>query len=252
MNESVLEVRDLSVNYEDERALDHVSFSIQGGDSVAIIGPNGAGKSTLMKAIMGLIQPARGAWIQVDPARLGYVPQHQSVDWSFPVTVQDVVMMGLIRQIGWLRFPARRHHERVREALERVNMLPYAKRQIGELSGGQRQRVFIARSLAQQADILLLDEPFAGIDVAAEGELLQMLDALNRDGLTVLLSTHDLNMAFKRFRRVLALNRTLIGLGTPQEMVTPEILSALYGGAIAMVHDGDQIAVFVDEDVHCH
>jgi ABC-type Mn2+/Zn2+ transport system ATPase subunit len=241
----------LSVIYDDEHAIENISFSIEAGDSVAIIGPNGAGKSTLMKAIMGLVQPVRGAVVRVDPARLGYVPQHQSVDWSFPVTVCDVVMMGLVRQIGWLRFPTGKHWEQVRFALDRVGMLAFQHRQIGDLSGGQRQRVFIARALAQQADILLLDEPFAGIDIAAEGELLQILDGLNRDGLTVLLSTHNLNMAFKRFQRVLALNRTLIGIGTPQEMYTPETLSALYGGAIAMVHDGNQVAVFIDENAQC-
>lgn len=251
MLQSVLTVRDLHLSYDEQTALHDVSFSVPAGDMLAIIGPNGAGKSSLLKSIMGMVQPRKGGVIEVECRRLGYVPQHQAVDWQFPVTVNDVVMMGLARQIGWFRFPGQAHHQRVQTALERVGMQNFAKRQIGELSGGQRQRVFIARALAQSNDILLLDEPFAGIDPSTENDLMNTITELNREGITILLTTHDLHMAFKRFKRVLALNHHLVGIGTPQEMSTPEILGELYGGGITTLHHGREVTVFIDEDAHC-
>jgi ABC-type Mn2+/Zn2+ transport system ATPase subunit len=251
MLQTVLSVRDLSLSYDEQTALHNISFEIPAGDMLAIIGPNGAGKSSLLKSIMGLVQAHRGGVIEVDRKRLAYVPQHQAVDWQFPVTVHDVVMMGLARQIGWMRFPKREHLQRVEAALERVGMSQYSKRQIGELSGGQRQRVFIARALAQSNDILLLDEPFAGIDATTENELMTTISELNKEGITILLTTHDINMAFKRFKRILALNHHLVGIGTPQEMYTPEMLTRLYGGGVATLHQGEHVMVFVDEDVHC-
>jgi len=251
MSDTVLIVSNLSVAYEDAPALENISFEVQSGDYIAIIGPNGAGKSTLMNAIMGLIAAQKGSRISVDRKRLGYVPQHQAVDWDFPVTVRDVVMMGLIRQIGWLRWPRRLHWQQVAGALERVGMQECAPRQIGELSGGQRQRVFIARALAQQADILLLDEPFAGVDAGAQSDLMTVLDKLHAEGITILLSTHDLSLAFKRFQKVIALNRRLAGIGTPDAMYQPEILRALYGGSVAALRDGEAVLLFVDENVHC-
>jgi manganese/zinc/iron transport system ATP- binding protein len=251
MSETVLAVRALHLSYDEQTALHDISFEIPAGDMLAIIGPNGAGKSSLLKSIMGLVQPRKGGVIEVDRKRLAYVPQHQAVDWQFPVTVHDVVMMGLARQIGWLRFPRREHLQRVEAALERVGMSAYSKRQIGELSGGQRQRVFIARALAQKNDILLLDEPFAGIDASTENELINTISALNEEGITILLTTHDINMAFKRFKRILAINHSLVGIGSPQEMYTPEMLTRLYGGGVATLHHGNEVMVFVDEDLHC-
>ena len=248
---SVLSVQNLSIDYDDTTALHNVDFEVESGDKIAIIGPNGAGKSTLMKAIMGFIQKPRHCTIEVNRNRLGYVPQHQTVDWSFPVTVRDVVMMGLTRQIGWLRFPGKQHWQAVEAALERVGMLDYAQRQIGELSGGQQQRVFVARALAQQADILLLDEPFAGVDVGAQTDLLHVIDELNQDGLTILLSTHDLALAFRRFSKVMALNRELVAFGTPEAIYNADTLKLLYGGAVTAMHEGEQTLVFVDEDSHC-
>jgi manganese/zinc/iron transport system ATP- binding protein len=252
MPQTVLTVRDLSLSYDADTALHNISFDVPAGDMLAIIGPNGAGKSSLLKAIMGLVQGHKGGMIEVERSRLGYVPQHQAVDWQFPVTVRDVVRMGLARQIGWLRFPKQEHHQRVEAALERVGMAKFAKRQIGELSGGQRQRVFIARALAQNNDILLLDEPFAGVDASTENELLNSIGELNQDGITILLTTHDLNMAFKRFKRVLAIKHRLVGIGSPQEMYTPEILTELYGGGIATLHNGEATVLFVDEEMHCN
>ncbi|MDQ7026217.1 MAG: metal ABC transporter ATP-binding protein [Anaerolineae bacterium] len=216
MPDTILSVQHLSIDYDGTTpALNNVSFEICAGDKVAMIGPNGAGKSTLMKAIMGLIPTPRSSKIVVDRHRLGYVPQHQTIDWSFPVTVRDVVIMGLTRQIGWLRFPSKKHWQQVDTALERVALSDYGQRQISELSGGQQQRVFIARALGQQAELLLLDEPFAGVDMGAQSDLLQVIDELNQDGLTILLSTHDLTLAFSRFTKVLALNHELVAFGSP-------------------------------------
>jgi ABC-type Mn2+/Zn2+ transport system ATPase subunit len=249
----ILRVTSLSVQYDETYALRDVSFDVPPGDCLAIIGPNGAGKSTLMKAIMGLLTPARESRIEADPQLLGYVPQHHDVDWTFPVTVRDVVMMGLTRRIGWFRWPGNSHQQQVQTALERVDLAAYADRQIGDLSGGQRQRVFMARALAQQAAVLLLDEPFAGVDVAAQEGLMDVINRLNDDhNLTILLSTHDLGLAFKRFRRVMALNRRLIAIGPAQDLYTPDVLSELYGGAIATMQDGDRVMVFVDEHAHGH
>jgi manganese/zinc/iron transport system ATP- binding protein len=252
MNQTVLAVNNLSIVFDDDTtALRNINFEISAGDKVAIIGPNGAGKSTLMRAIMGLIAVPKTCRIVVDRKRLGYVPQHQSVDWSFPVTVRDVVMMGMTRQIGWLRFPNKSHWQAVESALERVGMLEYANRQIGELSGGQQQRVFVARALAQQADILLLDEPFAGVDIAAQSDLMHVIDDLNRQGLTMMLSTHDLNLAFRRFSKVMALNSELVAFGTRDEIYHADMLRRLYGGAVTTMNDGTQTLVFVDENSHC-
>jgi manganese/zinc/iron transport system ATP- binding protein len=247
-----LAVRDLTVIYNGEPALDAVSFAVAAGKSVAIIGPNGAGKSTLIKAIMGLLQ-ARDGDITISGARdrLGYVPQYEQVNWDFPVTVWDVVMMGCARQIGWLRWPGAAQRRLVTESLERVGMAEFAGRQVGELSGGQRRRVFIARALAQQAEMLILDEPFSGVDVQAQEAMMAVLDTLQRDGLTILLSTHDLGLAFKRFDRVLALRGRVLAYGAPDEVYRPEVLSQLYGGRLATIDDGQAVTVFVDDHGCC-
>lgn len=246
-----IRIQHLSVAYHNADALDDVSFEIMAGDMTAVIGPNGAGKSSLMKALMGLV-PAPSESIEVvgGRQRLGYVPQVNAVDWSFPVTVRDVVMMGLTRQIGWLRRPRAEHWRKVDRALAQTQMDSLAERQIGELSGGQRRRAFIARALAQSADILLLDEPFAGVDAAAQNDLMNSLDVLNAQGITILLTTHDLALAFGRFKHVLALNHRIVGYGVPEDVYQPHILSALYGGQAALWQDPHQIALFADEHAH--
>lgn len=246
-----LEVRDLTVIYNNEPALENISFSVKAGERVAIIGPNGAGKSTLIKTVMGMLQPQAGMVKIHESGRycLGYVPQHEGVDWSFPATVRDVVMMGRIRQIGWLRWPGRAQWDAVDVALERVGMADLGDRQIGELSGGQRRRVFIARALAQEAKILLLDEPFSGVDAGAQASLMDVLDGLNTEGMTIILCTHDLALAFKRFDRVLALHQQLIAYGTADEVYQPSVLARLYGGQIATLENGRLL--FVD-DHHCN
>ncbi len=225
----VLKVHNLSVSYNGNRALEEVSFAVQAGEGVAIVGPNGAGKSTLFKAMVGLLHPETGK-IETGGAEISYVTQRSAVDWSFPVTVHDVVMMGRIARMGWLRWQRPRDREIVRQCLAQVGMLDYARRQIGELSGGQQQRVFIARALAQEATILLMDEPFSGVDVPAQEALMGILDNLRRQGVTVLVSTHDLNLAVERFDQLALLNRQLIAYGPPRQVVTPQTLAAAYGG----------------------
>jgi ABC-type Mn2+/Zn2+ transport system ATPase subunit len=249
---SILDTQSLTVIYNNEPAIQGITFSVKAGERVAIIGPNGAGKSTLIKTIMGLLQPQSGSvHLHVDKRYcLGYVPQHEGVDWSFPLTVRDVVMMGRVRHTGWLRWPGQAQQTAVDAALDRVGMRELAGQPIGELSGGQRRRVFIARALAQEASILLLDEPFSSVDASAQASLMDTLDSLNRDGLTIILCTHDLGLAFTRFDRVLALRRSLIAYGKPDEVYQPDILAQLYGSQITAWQDGKPLVMFVD-DHHC-
>jgi manganese/iron transport system ATP-binding protein len=225
----ILKVDNLTVSYNGAHALEGVSFSVEAGERVAVVGPNGSGKSTLFKALAGLVRPAAGS-IQTNGAKIGYVPQRSEVDWRFPVTVHDVVMMGRIAEIGWLRWQRPSDREVVRRCLAQVGMTEFAGRQIGELSGGQQQRVFIARALAQNASILLMDEPFSGVDVPSQEAILEILDGLREQGVTVLVSTHDLNLAVERFDRLALLNHRLIAYGPAREAIAPATLAAAYGG----------------------
>jgi manganese/iron transport system ATP-binding protein len=228
-NPPILQVRELSVGYDGANALEGVTFSVLAGERVAVVGPNGAGKSTLFKALAGLLR-ARAGTIETNGAAIGFVTQRATVDWSFPVTVYDAVMMGRIGKIGWLRWQRPRDREMVRHCLAQVGMLELANRQIGELSGGQQQRVFIARALAQEATILLMDEPFAGVDAPSQEAILEILDRLRLQRVTVLLSTHDLSFAVDRFDQLALINRKLIAFGPPREVITPQTLAAAYGG----------------------
>ncbi len=243
----ILEVDNLTVSYNSTHALEGVSFGVRAGEQVAVVGPNGAGKSTLFKALVGLIRPHAGR-VRTHGAEIGYVTQRSAVDWSFPVTVHDVVMMGRIGKMGWLRWQRPRDREIVQECLEQVGMQDYADRQIGELSGGQQQRVFIARALAQEATILLMDEPFSGVDAPAQESILELLDRLRDEGVTLLVSTHDLNLAVERFDRLALLNGQLVAYGSPRSAVTPETLAAAYGGQA--VWRGEDYALVLG-DIDC-
>jgi ABC-type Mn2+/Zn2+ transport system ATPase subunit len=247
----ILEAHALTVTYQNVVALEDVTFTVQRGDYVAIIGPNGAGKSTLVKAILGLLTPQSGTMTVYGQGQLplGYVPQHEAVNLQFPVTVRDVVAMGRLRQIGWFKQPGKHDWKAVDQALDRVGLCSLRQRQIGELSGGQRRRVFIARALAQQADILLLDEPMSGVDVTGQAQLMDVLDTLNDQGLTILMTTHDLNLAFRRFGKVMALRRELIAFGTPDEVYQPRVLEQVYDRALTTWADDHvgQMKVLIDE-----
>jgi manganese/iron transport system ATP-binding protein len=236
----VLAVGDLTVRYDGLAALDRVSFQLERGERVAVVGPNGAGKSTLFKVIAGLLRPTQGT-VNVSGHEPGghvciaYIPQRSQVDWTFPVNVTDVVMMGRIRRIGLFRWPSKHDRQVARESLELVNMAGFPDRQIGELSGGQQQRVFIARALAQEAELMLMDEPLTGLDVTSQREIMDVMDALRQRRVTVLVSTHDLSLAAEAFDRLMLLNRRLVGFGNPEDVLTPERLSEAYGGTMQLL-----------------
>ena len=254
----VMAVRDLSSGYNGDRAIQHITFDVYEGERVGIVGPNGAGKSTLFKAIVGLLPhqgtiSIRGATCQQSHAMVGYVPQHEAIDWKFPATVWDVVMMGRARQIGYVLPPRKRDREAVHQALERVGMWELRKRQIGELSGGQRRRVFVARALAQQANVLLLDEPFSGVDAAAETDIFQVLDVLRAEGIAVLLATHNLVQAATHYDKLMLLNSgQVLAYGPPAEVYTPAALAATFGDRIALWQEGDQYVLVADQPCHEH
>jgi len=235
-----IEAIDLSAGYNGELAIEGLSFCLEPGNRVAVVGPNGAGKTTLFKLIAGILRPTSGQLVVHghQPGQhlcVAYVPQRSEVDWRFPATVEEVVMMGRIRQIGLLRWPLAADWRAVRQALEQVGMLAVRQRQIGELSGGQQQRVFLAQAVAQQPEIVLLDEPLSGLDVPSQAAILDILDDLEVAGVTVLVATHDLNLAAERFEQVLLLNRQLVAEGEPVKVLTEANLLKAYAGSVHLV-----------------
>jgi manganese/zinc/iron transport system ATP- binding protein len=236
-----IEVHDLTVAYHARPALWDVDLVVPEGKLVAIVGPNGAGKTTLLKAIMGLVPVAAGrVRIYGRPyaerySIVGYVPQRTSVDWDFPTDVRDVVEMGLYGKLGWFRRPGRAEHERAMACLEKVGMADYAHRQISQLSGGQQQRVFLARALAQDAQVYLMDEPFAGVDAVTERAIVAMLRELRSAGKTVVVVHHDLQTVPEYFDWVALLNVRLIASGPVAEVFTPDNLRRTYGGRVAFL-----------------
>ena len=239
---SPLVVAGLTVAYADKPVLAGIDLTVPAGAMMAIVGPNGAGKSTLIKAALGIVRPLAGrvaVFGQPYPqvrGRVAYVPQRASVDWDFPATVLDVVVMGLYREIGFLRFTGRRHRDKAMDCLARVGMEAFAGRQIGQLSGGQQQRVFLARALAQGADLYILDEPFAGVDAATERAIVEVLKGLQRQGKTIICVHHDLSTVAAYFDHVLLVNGVAIAAGPVAAAFTPEALQATYGGRLAAGH----------------
>ena len=234
-NPPALLVENVTVELGGERVLDSVSFAAGPGNLVGVVGPNGAGKTTLFNAIVGLlpIQEGRILIHSTYPPRtrgvLAYVPQREKVNWRFPLTAWDVVMLGRSRRIGWLRRPSHLDRKSVRLCLERVGMWEQRSALITELSGGQRQRVFVARALAQEADIFLLDEAFSGVDFASQEGLVGVLSGLRDEGKTILIATHDLTNLTRRFDELLCLNRHVCAWGPPEKTFTPAVLEELYG-----------------------
>jgi len=238
-----LEIHDLTVAYHKKPVLWGVDLAVPAGRLVGIVGPNGAGKSTLIKAAMGLL-PVSSGWIKIfgEPARknlrrVGYVPQRESVDWDFPVTVMDVVLMGRYGRLGWLRRPTREDRDITRAALDKVKMLPYANRQISNLSGGQQQRVFLARALAQESDLYFMDEPFAGVDAATESAIVTLLQELKDRGKTLLVVHHDLPTARNYFDMLLLLNMRVVAFGPTAEVFNMDLLQATYGGRLTILSE---------------
>jgi ABC-type Mn2+/Zn2+ transport system ATPase subunit len=239
MNTSI-DIENVTVAYHGKVALHSASLQLEAGTICGLVGMNGAGKSTLFKAIMGFVQPATGRILvnglpirQVQKSSLvAYVPQSEEVDWQFPVSVHDVVMMGRYGYMNLLRMPKAPDRQAVRASLERVEMWKMRDRQIGELSGGQKKRAFFARALAQQGKVLLLDEPFAGVDIKTEKMMIDLLLELRQAGHTILISTHDLASITTFCDKVVLINRSILAYGNTSEVFTEENLSRAFGGAV--------------------
>ncbi len=239
--EASIDVHDLTVVYSNGYTAVHgVSFDLGPGSICGLVGPNGSGKSTIFKSIMGFVQPAKGeirlCGLKVDDAvgknLVAYVPQSEEVDWNFPVLVEDVVMMGRYGHMNFLRIPSAKDRRIADSALERVGMTPFRKRQIGELSGGQKKRVFLARALAQEARIILLDEPFTGVDVKTETAIVALLRDLRASGHLMLVSTHNLGSVPDYCDEVVLLNRTVLAAGPTAQVFTEKNLERAFGGAL--------------------
>jgi manganese/zinc/iron transport system ATP- binding protein len=239
-NGKAVEVTDLTVAYQDKPVLWDVDLDVPVGNLMAIVGPNGAGKTTLIKAILGLLKPAAGqVLIYGKPYAqqrhlVGYVPQRGSVDWDFPTTVLDVVMMGRYGELGWLRRPGKKERQLALEALEKVDMSAYAERQISQLSGGQQQRVFLARALVQDAQVYFMDEPFQGVDAVTEKAIVTLLQELRAAGKAVVVVHHDLQTVPEYFDWVTLLNVRRIASGPVEQVFTDQNLRLTYGGRIAI------------------
>jgi manganese/iron transport system ATP-binding protein len=241
----------LEAHYDGRHALEDISFELHSGERLALVGPNGAGKTTLLMLLSGARRPDHGS-VKVygqQPGRhvcIAYVPQRSRVDWDFPVTVSEVVMMGRIRRIGLFRWPSRKDWQVVERSLAKVGMSAFHDRSIGELSGGQQQRVFLAQALAQQAEVVLMDEPLNGLDLPTQEDIFRILAELSRDGVTTIVATHDLNLAAERFDRVLLLNRRLIAIGQPPEVLTRPFLMQAYGGQMHVLSGEGGAMVLTD------
>jgi manganese/iron transport system ATP-binding protein len=247
----ILAARSITVQFNGHLALDSVSFELQAGEQVAVVGPNGAGKSTLIKALAGVLAPTSGSVSVYGHGPEGhiciaYVPQRSAVDWNFPVTVADVVLMGRIGILGLFRHPGKRDYEYMRECLELVGITDLAKRQIDQLSGGQQQRMFIARALAQEAELMLMDEPLTGLDIPSQEGIFEILARLREHNVTVFLTTHDLNHAAEHFDRAMLLNQKMLGFGPPNEVFTPELLMATYGEQMRLLPSDGGVLAFSD------
>lgn len=241
MSENALEVNQITVNYEKTPALWDFSLTIPRGELVGIIGPNGAGKTTFLKSAMGLISPLSGKIsffgepLKKMRNKIAYVPQKESVDWDFPITVIELVLMGCYGRLGLFRWVSKRDRDLAYNYLEKVGMEQYADRQISQLSGGQQQRVFIARALMQNAEIYFLDEPFSGIDIATEQVIVDLLRELRDEGKTVFVVHHDLSTVHSYFNWVIMLNIRLVASGPVDEVFNSETLSATYGKSYSVL-----------------
>lgn len=247
MKKIAFEVHDLTVAYNKKPVLWNVDFAIPEGNIVAIIGPNGAGKSTLLKASFGLVEKLSG-WVKffgqsLEKVRnkIAYVPQRESVDWDFPATVFDVALMGRYGRLGWFKRPSAKDKKITLDCLEKVGMLEFKDRHISDLSGGQQQRVFIARALAQEADLYFLDEPFSGVDVATQKAIVKLLKELAREGKTALVVHHDIQTINEYFDWAAMLNVRLVACGPLKEVFNAENLNETYGGRLNLLQEVQEL-----------
>lgn len=245
-NEPILDVKHITVRYNGRVALEDISFHLHEGERIAVVGPNGAGKSTLFKLIAGVLSPSTGE-VNIFGSRprghicIAYIPQRSQVDWNFPVTVADVVMMGRSAKLGPFNWPHKKDWEYVHHSLETVELSDLASRQIGQLSGGQQQRMFIARALAQEAELMLMDEPLAGLDTPSQEGLLNLLDTLKNQNVTVMVATHDLDQAARHFDRIMLLNHRMIAFDLPQKVLHTDYLLQAYGGRLKVDPQGTML-----------
>ena len=240
-NTPALEIHNLTASYSRKPVLWDIDFKLPQGQLIGIVGPNGSGKTTLLKCIMGLLEPDSGYVklfgknLEQVRSEVSYVPQRESVDWDFPASVIDVVEMGRYRRSNLFRRLGMKDKNIASQALEKVNMLDFARRQISQLSGGQQQRVFIARALAQQAELYVMDEPFVGVDAATEDSILTLLGEMKREGKTVVIVHHDLQTAYDFFDHIVLLNTRLVAAGPKEEVFTTELLQEAYGGRLTVL-----------------
>ncbi len=250
----IVSLRDVSAGYDGRAAIDSISLDVGVGSLVAVLGPNGGGKSTVLKVVAGLLRPWSGSVEVLGAApgreahRVAYVPQAELVDWMFPVTVWDVVMMGRYPRLGPVRRPSAADRDAVHEALHAVGMAERARTQIGSLSGGQRRRAFLARALAADPELYLLDEPVTGVDITTQEDLMHVLEAEAVRGKTIVATTHDLAAASHHFDRLIAVNRTIVATGSAGEVLASDVLARIYGPHLVML--GGQAILF--DDAHHH
>lgn len=247
VSQITVRVEEVTVVYNNRIALHGANLELRSGSISGLVGMNGSGKSTLFKAIMGFVKPTTGrVLIKGMPMKkaqkqnkVAYIPQSEDVDWNFPISVEDVVMMGRYGYMNFLRIPSTKDHKIVDESLARTNMTEFKLRQIGELSGGQKKRAFLARALAQQAEIILLDEPFAGVDIKTEKEIIQLLVELRDMGHTILISTHDLSSVSTFCDDVVLINRTILAYGPTGDVFTEENIARTFDGMIPIMGIGN-------------
>lgn len=247
MNTNVIEVKNLTVSYNKKTAIRNINLEIKAGSVIGILGPNGAGKSTLLKAIVGLM-PADtgeikifGGEISSERKKISYIPQKEQYDWDFPVNVYDVVMMGRYVHLPLFRFPKLKDKSIVQEMVKKLGMEKYANRQIRQLSGGQQQRIFLARALAQQSEVYLLDEPFAGVDAKTEKIIIDLLKELKSQGKTLLVVHHDLGNVTEYFDELILINHTLIAFGKVGSVFTKELITKTYGGRLSILQQAESL-----------
>jgi zinc/manganese transport system ATP-binding protein/zinc transport system ATP-binding protein len=248
MQDPVIELTDVLAGYDRRPVFDRTSLKIYPGQFAGIVGPTGSGKSTLLKVMLGIVEPLEGTVSVLGvplrgktPPHMAYVPQVEAVDWNFPVTVEQVVMMGRHREMGLWPWPSRRDRLRVTEILDRLGIKNFAHRHIRELSGGQQQRAFLARALVGNPKVLILDEPTAGVDMKTQHNVLHLLGELNNDGVSIVLTTHDLNAVAAHLPWVICFNQGLIAEGPPAEVFTPHILRRTYHADMEVIRHGDFI-----------
>ncbi len=253
----LIELNHVDFGYGAELALEDINLHLHRGQFAALVGPSGAGKTTLVRLILGLLQPSRGEFC-VDGTlyaankrlRIGYVPQLETVDWSFPITVEQLVLLGRIQSTSIWPWPSADEKKRLHPLLEQLGIGDLYKRHIRDLSGGQQQRAFLARALIAEPDLLVLDEPTSGVDLRSAESILRLLAELNQQGMTVLITTHDLNAAAAHLPWVVCLNRRIIAQGTPEEVFTEEVLNLTYRGDMIVIHHDGML--FVQQKPHGH